>query len=162
MKKLMFGCTLLLLLLAFSSISSAAPINHLADTQTAIGFDNNLFYLEHKFGDNFTLGYQSVDWSGHEDIYGQFAFSDNLRGIIGNRNFSPSSELYAGLAVTGQLASQCTGYASFVSGNSFSEFQAGANFKLSENLELNVNYHSYTPDWGANKSGAGLGATFKF
>ncbi|MBP2655432.1 MAG: hypothetical protein H6Q73_3001 [Firmicutes bacterium] len=159
MKKLILA---LFTLMLSSNIVIAAPINNLSSEQTALGFGTDSFYLEHKFTPSFTLGFQNLDWNGNDDIYGQFNLSENLRGIIGNRNFDSGSEIYLGMAVTGPLAPKCDGYASIIAGSSFKEFQAGANFKLTTTVDLNVNYHSYMPDVGKNKTGVGLGATFKF
>jgi hypothetical protein len=144
----------------------AAAVNDLTTGQTAVGVGSDTFYLEHKFADNFTLGFQNVDrgdnGSSLNDIYGQFHLSGNLRAIIGSRNFDSSSRLYGGLAVTGALAPQWDGYASFVAGDQFKELQVGANFRLASNLDLNLNYHSFMPDFGRDTNGAGVGVTLKF
>lgn len=148
-----------------AGIGFAAPINDLSQGQTAIGIGNDNFYLEHKLTDNFTLGLQNVDRDNGgnlSDIYGQLQLTNNLRGIIGSRNFDPSSKLYLGMAVNGPLAPEADGYASLIAGNEFKELQVGTNFRLTHNLDLNLNYHSFMPDVGSNKTGVGVGATIKF
>ncbi len=142
----------------------AAPINNLTQDHTALGIGSDGFYLEHKIADNFTLGYQTVDYaSDSKDLYGQINFSNNLRGIIGSRDFdSAGSKMYFGLAVNGPVSSEANGYASLISGNKFKELQVGASIKLSYNTDLNLSYHSFMPDFGHDKSGLGVGATFKF
>ncbi|MBP2651389.1 MAG: hypothetical protein H6Q74_2214 [Firmicutes bacterium] len=146
------------------STGFAAPINELQVTQTAVGLGSDTFYLEHKFTDNFILGFQNDDWGNGNtsDIYGQFKFSSNLRGIVGSRNFDSGSETYLGLAVNGPLAPECQGYASLIGGNGFKELRVGANFSLSSNVDLNLDYHSFMPDVGGNTSDVGIGATYKF
>jgi hypothetical protein len=147
-------------------IGFAAPINDLATGQTAVGIGSDTFYLEHQLTDNFTLGFQNVDrgdnGSSLDDIYGQFRLSGNLRAIVGSRNFDFGSKLYGGLAVSGPMAPEWDGYASFVAGDQFKELQVGANFHLAHNVDLNVNYHSFMPDAGRDTNGVGVGATFKF
>lgn len=140
----------------------AAPVNDLGRGQTALGFGSDAFYLEHKLTDTFTLGFQDADWVSADDIYGQFDLSGNLRGIVGSRSFPGESKVYIGAAVHGPMGPEWDGYASLIGGGSFSELQVGANFRLSHNLDLNLDYHSYMPDLGRNKSGVGVGLTLKF
>ncbi len=162
MKKIILS---LIVILAFPAVTGfAAPINNLATSRTAVGIGSDFFYLEHKITDNFTLGLQNVDRDGSDmdDIYGQFHFTDNFRGIIGSRNFDPGSKLYLGVAVNGPLAPAWNGYASLIAGSEFKELQVGANYKLTRNVDLNLDYHSFMPDSGRDRDGVGIGATFKF
>ncbi len=141
----------------------AAPINDLGRGQTALGAGSDTFYLEHKLSDSFTLGFQNVDRDGDlRDIYGQFDLSGNLKGIVGNRDLWSGSEMYLGLAVHGPLAPQWDGYASLIGGNRFNEVQVGANMHVASNLDLNLDYHSFSPDGGRTHSGVGAGMTLKF
>jgi hypothetical protein len=163
MKKIVL--TLVTLLSLSATVGFAAPINDLASGQTAVGVGNNTFYLEHKFGEGFTLGLQNADWdtSGSlNDLYGQFHFSSNLRGIVGSKNYDSGSKMYVGLAVNGPIAPEWDGYATLVAGNSFKQMQIGANYKVSSNVDFNLDYHSFMPDWGNNRTGVGVGATLKF
>ena len=160
----------LLILGAFITMSTAtgfaAPLNDLGNEQTAVGVSGDAFYLEHKFGDRFTLGYQSMDrdyYGDMKDIYGQYQFTNNLRGIVGNRDFDYSdSSVYLGLGLNGSLAPQLDGYASFLAGDEFKELQVGAGYKLARNLDLNVTYSNFMPDHGKDKDEFAVGATFKF
>ncbi|SMC90062.1 hypothetical protein [Sporomusa malonica] len=160
----------LLILGAFITLSTstsfAAPLNSLNNEQTAIGLSGDTVYIEHKFGDRFTLGYQSIDRDNYgdmKDIYGQYQFSNNLRGIIGNRDFDYSdSSMYLGLGLQGSLAPKLDGFASFVAGDEFNELQVGAGYQLAANVDLNVTYTNFMPDQGKDKDEIAVGATFKF
>lgn len=161
MKKTLLTITALLTL---SANAFAAPVNDLSQGQTAVGAGSDVFYLEHKLTDSFTLGFQNVDRDGADmdDIYGQFRLNNNLRAIVGNRDFNYDSNIYAGLAVNGPLSPEAKGYASLIAGGDFKELQVGANFKLTHNVDLNLDYHSFMPDQGRNRNGVGVGATLKF
>ncbi|QDR82268.1 hypothetical protein [Sporomusa termitida] len=162
MKKTIFALSALLLVNCAPAF--AAPLNDLTTGQTALGVDSDTFYLEHKLADNFTLGYQDVDrgrYGSSDDIYGQLQMTNELRGIIGHRDFG-SGSMYLGLGLNGPLSPNATGYASFVASNNFKELQAGANFNIARNVDLNVNYHAFMPDRGSNENGVGVGATLKF
>ncbi|HWR44115.1 hypothetical protein [Sporomusa sp.] len=163
MKKTIIALSALLLVNSISAF--AAPLNDLTTGQTAIGVDSDTFYLEHKLTNNFTLGYQDVDrgrYGSSDDIYGQFQMTNELRGIVGSRDFGSDSKMYLGLGLNGPLSPNAAGYASFIGSSNFKELQVGANFNLTRNVDLNVNYHSFMPDAGSNENGVGVGATFKF
>ncbi len=141
----------------------AAPVNDLGRGQTALGLGSDTFYLEHKLSDSFTLGIQNVDRYGDmTDLYGQFDLSGNMKAIVGSRDLNHGSKVYAGAAVHGDLSPDMRGYASLVGGGGFSELQVGGNIRLASNLDLNVDYHSFNPDYGRSKSGVGAGLTLKF
>lgn len=143
----------------------ASPINELDKGQTAVGVGTDSLYLEHKISNSFTLGFQTVDRDdyGHmNDIYGQFALSNHLRGILGSRDVNSDSKIYAGIAANGTIAPDWAGYASVVGNNQFTEVQVGTNYKLTNNTDLNLNYHSFMPDVGKDKNGVGVGLTLKF
>ena len=134
----------------------AAPINNLQQGQTAIGIFDESFYLEHKLSDNLTLGFQE------HDIYGQVNLTNNLRAIIGNKDYNSNSKIYLGAAVNTQLAPSLDGYASLVGSSDFAEVQVGANYNLTENFDVNLNYRSFMPDHGRDSNRTSLGATYKF
>lgn len=134
----------------------AAPINNLNQGNTAIGIMDDSFYLEHKMSDNLTLGFQK------NDIYGQLDLGNNLRAIVGSRDYNSSSKIYVGAAVNTPIAPSLDGYASVIGANDFKELQVGANYNLTNNVDLNVNYRSFMPDEGSNSNRTGLGATLKF
>lgn len=134
----------------------AAPINNLSQGQTAIGVLDDSLYLEHKLSDNFTLGAQK------NDIYGQVNINNNLRAIVGSKDYNSESKLYVGAAVNTPLAPSLDGYASLVGASDFKELQVGANYNLTNNLDLNLNYRSFMPDQGSDSNRTSLGATLKF
>lgn len=134
----------------------AAPINNLSQGQTAIGVVDDSFYLEHKLSNNLTLGLQK------NDIYGQVNLNDNLRMIVGSKDYNSDSEIYAGAAVNTSLAPSLDGYASLVGASNFKELQVGANYSLTSNVDVNLNYRSFMPDQGNNHNRTALGATVKF
>lgn len=163
MKKTILTLTALLSLNV--SAAFAAPINDLSQGQTAVGLGTDTFYVEHQINNGFTLGFQNQDKEGvgdMDDLYGQFKLSDNLRGIVGSRDFGYSSKFYLGAAVNGPLNNQWNGYASLIAGSEFKELQVGANYNLSHNADFNLSYSSFMPDGGSNKSDVGVGVTFKF
>ncbi len=134
----------------------AAPINNLANHQTAVGYVHDSFYLEHKLTNNLTLGLQN------DDIYGQYNITNNLRAIVGSRDYNSSSTVYAGVALNASLAPSVDGYVSLVAGSSFKEVQVGANATVAPNVDLNINYRSFMPDYGNDSHRVGLGATLRF
>ena len=144
-------------ILAFGvSIGFASPVNNLNQGQTAIGVFDESFYIEHKLSNNFTLGLQE------DDVYGQVNINNNLRGIIGSRDYNSDSELYLGAAVNTSLAPSLDGYASLIGANNFKELQVGANYSLASNFDVNVNYRSFMPDHGHDSDRTSVGATVKF
>lgn len=144
-------------LVAFSmGTGFAAPINNLTQGQTAVGIIDDSFYAEHKMSDNLTLGVQK------NDIYGQFNLDNNLRAIVGSRDYNSDSKIYIGAAVNSPLAPSLDGYASIIGANNFKELQVGANYNLTNNLDVNLNYRSFMPDQGGNSNRTALGATLKF
>lgn len=161
MKRIVLAIAALLAMNAATAF--AAPINDLGRGQTALGVGSDVFYLEHKLSDSFTLGFQNVDRDGDmSDIYGQFDLAGNLKGLVGSRDLWSGSEMYVGLAVHAPLAPQWDGYASLIGGGKFTEVQVGANMRVASNLDLNVDYHSFSPDGGRTRSGVGVGMTMRF
>jgi hypothetical protein len=159
------GLTLAALLALNAGTGLTAPVNDLEKGQTAAGIGSNTFYLEHKLADNFTLGLQNTNWehsASLDNIYGQLQLTNNLRGIIGSNHFDSDAQVYVGMAVNGPITPEWEGYTSLIAGNQFKELQVGANFKISYNADLNLNFHSFMPDAGDNKTGVGVGATLKF
>lgn len=134
----------------------AAPINNLSKGQSAVGYLNDSFYVEHKLTNNLTLGLQE------HDVYGQFNLTNNIRAIVGSRNYNSNSSVYVGAALTTSLAPNVDGYASLVSSNDFNEVLVGANVNVAPNVDINVNYRSFMPDHGSDTNRFGVGATLKF
>ncbi len=138
------------------STGFAAPINNLSQGQTAVGVLDDSGYIEHKVTNNVTIGLQK------NDVYGQVGLNDNLRLIVGSRDNGYNSKMYVGAAVNTALAPSLEGYASFVAGDQYKEVQVGANYNLTKNLDLNLNYRSFMPDAGSDSNRTALGATLKF
>lgn len=164
MKKRLFA---LAAVIAFQvSAAFAAPVNDLGAGETAVGFSSVDYYLEHQLTDNLTLGYQNADrdfYGDMDDIYGQYRLTENLRVLVGNRDLPyGSSNFYGGLAASAQLAGNISGYASYVTGADFGETQIGTNVAVAQNVDFNLNYHSFNPDRGRSEDGFGFGATLKF
>jgi hypothetical protein len=134
----------------------AAPINNLANGQTAVGYLHDSFYLEHKLTDNLTLGIQE------DDIYGQLNITHNIRAIVGSRDYNSNSSVYIGAAVNTSLAPNVDGYASLVGSSDFREVQVGANVNVAPNVDINIDYRSFMPDHGRDTNRFGVGATLKF
>lgn len=157
--------TLAAILTLTTGAASAAPINNLASGETAIGVGTNENYIEHQISNDITLGYQKADrdeYGNQDDIYGQIRLVDHVRAIVGHRDLNYKSNYYGGIAANVPLLPNATGYASFITGSDFKETQIGTNVSLVSNVELNLNYHSFSPDHGRNENGFGVGATVKF
>ena len=130
------------LLLVSSSYAMAAPINQMANHETAVGVGTKESYIEHKVTNKATVGFQYADRDekgDHKDAYLQY-------DIVGSE-----------LKVLGFDA-----YASYVAGKDFNETQVGVNKNLLLNVDLNVNYHNFKPDEGSRENGVGVGVSVKF
>lgn len=154
MKKTILASTLMIALNVGNAL--AAPIDNLGNEQTAIGFQDERAYIEHKFGDTIIFGVQK------DDVYGQFTAIPHIRILAGSRDYHDDSHFYGGLALTASLVPNVNGYASLTSGNDFKEMQVGANLNIAPNLDLNLNYRSLMPDHGNDDNQTTVGATFKF
>ena len=145
------------------STAMAAPLNDLARNQTAVGASNDGIYIENKVADKFTLGIQGIDFNKYDsfDIYGQYHFTNNFRGIIGHRDVFDGS-LYAGVGVSDKLDDNWDGHAYVVFGDEFAEAQVGANYKINSNLDANVYVRFFMADHGDDHNRLGLGLTYKF
>ena len=134
----------------------AAPINNLTQGQTAIGVFDSSLYIEHKLSEKVTLGLQE------NDIYGQYAINNKLRALIGNKDYNSNSRIYLGAAYNVPLAPSLDGYVSLIGSSDFAELQVGANYNLTHNVDVNVNYRSFMPDQGSNRNRTSLGVAYKF
>jgi len=153
MKKIVL--TVVSILALGAGTAFATPINNLNQGQTAIGVQDHALYIEHKLSNNFTLGLNE------NDIYGQIGLGNNIRGIVGSRDYN-GSELFVGAAVNAPLAPSLDAYASIIGGSNFKEAQVGANYNLTSNLDLNLNYRSFMPDNDHDYNRTSVGAAFKF
>ena len=134
----------------------AAPINNLTQGQTAIGVFDSSLYIEHKLSEKVTLGLQE------NDIYGQYAINNKLRALIGSKDYNSNSSIYLGAAYNAPLAPSLDGYVSLIGSSDFAELQVGANYNLTHNVDVNVNYRSFMPDQGSNRNRTSLGVAYKF
>lgn len=157
----------LALLLTFSiGTACAAPISTLERDQTAAGIllhtDNNSFYIENKVTDTMTVGYEhlNVESADATDLYAQFDLNEGTRGIMGFRDINSSSKAYAGLAFDRSLTPEWSGYGSIIAGNKFTEFQVGASYIITENLDLNLNYRAF--NYYGYKDVGTIGAIYRF
>lgn len=164
---------LAVLLLALSgSVVFASPLNNLEQGQSAVGITmqdgHSDIYVETQVGPAVTIGYQLGNGSGTSDMndfYGQFRLGnepESLHLILGSRNFNSESHEYVGAAIGGLFDSDTMkGYGKALLGSGFQEFQVGANFDLSENAYLNLNYRIFRAD-GDTKGDVGVGITCTF
>ena len=166
--------------LVTSSIGFAAPINNAAQGETTIGYNyynmsnstnNDSFYLENALSDKFTLGIEHNNYSANPgdwnttDIYLQYKIDPNVRLILGDRDYSygnQSNKVFYGVGVTTNLAPKLDGYASVITNSSTTEWQAGVNYALTNQLGLNVSYKSNKDDHYATYNGVGIGLNYKF
>lgn len=146
----------------------AAPVNTMANNETAIGVGTKESYIEHKFTPKLTAGYQYVDrdqYNKQNDIYAQYDLvGSNVKAVAGWRNKLPGdkSNVYGGIAVSTPAVLGFEAYASYVKGADFGEMQVGVNKSLIANVDLNINYHNFAPDNGHHEHGIGAGVTVKF
>lgn len=164
MKKVLVGVGLLLSVGVGTGF--AAPINDLARDESAVGVMTDTIYVEHKFGDNLTIGYQNVDrkhGSSMDDFYAQYKLANDsdIRAILGHRDIG-SGSTYIGLSIRDELAPRVDGYASVIGSDDFMEYQVGAIYELTSVVDLNLNYRNFRPDHYRNESRLEVGASYKF
>lgn len=165
-----------------SSVGFAAPIGDVSAGQTTVGYNyynmsqdtnDDSFYLENAISDKFTLGVEHNSYSANSspatwnttDIYAQYKIDPNVRLIIGNRNYDygdQSDKVFYGVGVTAKLAPKVDGYASVITNSNTTEWQAGANYALDDQLALNVNYKSNKDTYYPTYNGLGIGLNYKF
>jgi hypothetical protein len=151
-----------------ASTAMAAPVNKLANNETAVGVGTKEIYIEHKFTPKLTVGYQKADrdeYNKHDDVYGQYdVIGSELKILAGYRSNLPgdNNNFYGGLAASTPTVMGWNAYASYVKGADFGETQLGINKNIVANVDLNVNYHNFSPDNGHHENGVGAGVTVKF
>lgn len=161
MKKMI--CFAMVLFVLSLGTVMAAPLNDLEREQTAVGVSNDNLYIENKVGSRITIGLQSIDLNhdSSADLYGQYNFTKNFRGIIGHRDLS-SGSTYLGVGVNGVLDNKWDGHAYIIFADEFTEAQAGATYNITNDLGANVYFRSFMPDVGKDKHRVGVGLTYKF
>lgn len=155
---------IMIFLLSVNSVF-AAPINDMEKGVTAAGVisgsKNSMYYLETQNTDKVVIGIQSLDLrdsNAATDFYAQIKMDDTVRVILGNRIIDSRSKAYLGGAVESHLNPDIDGYASLIAGSGFQELQLGANYKLTDTNDLNINFSSISD----NNSSLGIGLSFKF
>jgi len=168
-----------------SSVGFAAPITESMTGETTVGYnhynmsyghnnnaDNDSVYLENAVSDKFTLGVEhnsntddyNATWNT-TDIYAQYKVDQNVRLIVGNRNYDygiQTNRMFYGIGVTENLGPKLDGYASVIGNDYTSEWQAGVNYALSDKTAINVNYKSNKDDYYPTYEGLGIGINCKF
>ncbi len=113
----------------------------------------NDFYIQGGLSDKFALGFESenVSTAGNDikttDLTVQYKLDKNFSLVAGNRHhsvggYSKDSMLW-GLKARTELGKNVDGYAAFQTSSNENEFQVGALVKLSQNLNLDVNYKDH-------------------
>lgn len=145
--------------------SFAAPINDLERGDTIVGVTsgskNSMYYLETQNTDNLIIGIQSLDLRSDgiaTDYYVQVKMDDISRVIVGNRIHHSRSKSYLGGAIQNELAPDIEGYASLIAGDGLQELQLGANYKLTDISDININFSTTS----GSQSSVGIGLSCKF
>lgn len=164
-----------------TSIGYAAPITDLAQGETNIGYnhynldqngrsvDDDSIYIENAISNKFIAGierngYASPYGGSHTtDIYAHYKLDNNVRLIVGDRNYSGDSDkFFYGVGVNGNLAPRLEGYASVTTNDVATGWQTGLNYKMDGDTSLNLGYKSDKHDNSSTRDGVGLGVSHKF
>ncbi len=164
-----------------SGIGFAAPITDLPTGKSIIGYNyydmshdanNNSFYFENAISDKFTLGIEHNNYSVNShsdwnatDVYAHYKLNPNVHLIIGDRYYDydgQSNKIFYGAGYTRQLTPKLDGYASVITNSYTTEWQAGANYALSNKVAVNVNYKSSKDKHHSTYNGLGVGLNYKF
>ncbi|EGO62141.1 hypothetical protein [Acetonema longum] len=158
------------------SIVFAAPVNNLEMGERAMGMlfgqDSDTYYFESKINETFTFGFQLVDYNDNSDLrdfYGQFDVMGyggrrgdmGLKIILGSRTIvHETSKKYVGAAITQELSPDWSSYTSFLAGRGLKELQAGFNFRLTEEYDLNFHYRYF--EYQGSRDELSIGLSYKF
>ncbi len=146
----------------------AAPVNQMANHETAIGANTKGAYIEHKVTGKATVGYEYMDrdeYQNQDAVYLQYdLIGSEVKAIGGYRWNLPGDKhnAYIGAAVSTPKVFGFEAYASYVAGKDFNETQVGINKNLIANIDANINYHNFKPDEGHHEDGVGFGLSVKF
>ena len=94
------------LLLVSSSYAMAAPINQMANHETAVGVGTKESYIEHKVTNKATVGFQYADRDekgDHKDAYLQYDIVGSELKVIGGYRWNLPNDkdnAFAGVAVS--------------------------------------------------------------
>lgn len=172
--------TVMLGTLLVANMGSAAPITDLGDGQTNVGYNHyNLdqngthvkgdsFYAEHGFSDKLIGGIERngyaypVGDADTTDLYIQYKLDQNLRLIVGDRSYSGNTDkLFVGLGANVNLAPKIDGYASVITNNLETEWQAGATYNMDNQASLHLGYKASNGEHSSTRDGLGFGINYK-
>ena len=168
MKKKTGMAALVLGMSLVSATALAAPVNQMANHETAIGANTEGAYIEHKVTGKATLGYEYMnrdEYQNQDAAYLQYdLIGSEVKGIGGYRWNLPGdkSNAFIGAAISTPKIFGFDLYASYAAGKDFNETQVGFNKNLIANIDANVNYHNFKPDDGHHEDGIGVGLSVKF
>lgn len=164
-----------------TSIGYAAPITDLAPGETTVGYnhynldqyghsiDNDSFYLENALSDKFNVGIERNGYSSQyngwhtTDVYAHYKLDNNVRLIVGDRNYSDSSDkFFYGIGGNMSLAPKLDGYASVTTSSVETSWQTGVNYKMDGKTALHFGYKSDKYDGSSAQDGFGFGINHKF
>lgn len=146
----------------------AAPVNQMANHETAVGANTKGAYVEHKVTGKATVGYEYMDrdeYQNQDTVYLQYdLIGSEVKGIGGYRWNLPGDKhnAYIGAAVSTPKVFGFEAYASYIAGKDFNEMQVGLNKNIIANIDANINYHNFKPDEGHHEDGIGVGLSVKF
>ena len=146
----------------------AAPVNQMANHETAVGANTKGAYVEHKVTGKTTVGYEYMDrdeYQNQDAVYLQYdLIGSEVKGIGGYRWNLPGDKnnAYIGAAVSTPKVFGFEAYASYIAGKDFNETQVGLNKNIIANIDANINYHNFKPDEGHHEDGIGVGLSVKF
>ncbi len=167
LKKILF--TSMAIMALGASTAMAAPINQMANNETAIGVGTKETYVEHKFAHKATVGFQYMDrdeYGDHKAAYMQYDVVGSEVKLIGGYRWdmgsNEKSNAYGGVALSTPKVLGFDLYSSYVAGRDFNEVQVGLNKDIIANVGLNVNYHNFKPKHGDRENAVGVGLTVKF
>ena len=145
--------------------------------------NSNGFYAGTAIDDKFIIGVETVKGSKttnnismdtqFTDISLNYKLNKNVQLIIGDRSYDTTAsalgytvsqstnKFFYGVAETSEIGKNTSAYVSVIHSNIADDWQVGANYNFSKNAAFNVNYRSYTEDWGSLK-GPGTGVSYKF
>ena len=146
----------------------AAPVNQMANHETAVGANTKGAYVEHKVTGKATVGYEYMDrdeYQNQDTVYLQYdLIGSEVKGVGGYRWNLPGDKhnAYIGAAVSTPKVFGFEAYASYIAGKDFNEMQVGLNKNIIANIDANINYHNFKPDEGHHEDGIGVGLSVKF
>lgn len=137
------------------------------------------FYVQHQLSDKLNLGLEraSIGFGPFDvrmtDLLAQYKLDDNVNLALGIRKYrlgtpiGSESETKAAFGINGktQLADKLTGYISYLRTSYEDEWKIGANYQISKNTYLDLNYAHHNGDGdldGLEFKGFGLGVGFTF